>query len=117
MDVVFPFFFLGVSLDASCVLKMAGVERERKEERGRQGDGSSGGSSWAQLLAEGPRFYMLALSQSAHDSSSNNWVLARKSKRQPGGNPHIGPVVVAGHFWKKLEKAADFGFPCCVDRG
>lgn len=55
VDVVFLFFFLGVSLDASCVLKMAGVERERKEERGRQGDGS-GGSSWAQLLAEASRF-------------------------------------------------------------
>lgn len=29
-DVVF--IFLGVSLDAACVLKMAGVEKERKEE-------------------------------------------------------------------------------------
>lgn len=67
--------------------------RERK-----RGGKETGGSPWAQLEAQAPRSYMFALSQSAHDNGSDNGSLARKSKRQPGGNLKIGPTMVAGHF-------------------
>lgn len=86
--------------------------RERK-----RGGKETGGSPWAQLEAQAPRSSVFALSQSAQDSRSDNGILARKSKRQPGGNLKMGLAMVAGHFQKKLEKVTVFGSLCCVDRG
>lgn len=109
------FFYFSRYIPRRCLCSQDG--RGGKGEKGRGVARTQAGRPWAQLEAQAPRSHMFALPQHAHDGSSDHGSLARKSKRQPGGNLKIGPAMVAGHFAKKLEKVAVFGPLRCVDRG